>query len=308
MTAGRVPPDTLELPAGLVRRLGTVDAELPPTPRWRPTAAGPGQLHIVRGRVESRAAARSIGVAVTRRRRTLIEPLVAAGLAIAFFGLGYLVSRQPQDPGRFVVPSSAAFGPVVTPGASPSLPPATAAPTPTTPQPSPRSLGTEVIRGDPDGATLIARRLGWTCRLHGDAVVEKVDLGMVDKMALTRGIERGIVATATKVLVSLGPDADAAAAAFKAFLVAHGGDGSTWIVTETGKGPIAHELVARRSPMGRLVWLLGDSEQPVACDASPSPASPTPARSGVGEIFGTPISGFHIVSFETDRDVVGRPS
>jgi hypothetical protein len=308
MTARRVPPDALEIPAAVVRRLGAIDAELPPTPRWRPTAAGTGQLHIVRGHVASRAAARSIGVGVTRRRHSLVEPLVAAGLALAFFGLGYLVSRQPQDPGRFVAPSLAAFGPIVTPGASPSLPPATTAPTPTKPLPTRRPVGPEVIRGVPDGATLIARRLGWVCRLHGDAVVEKVDLGMVDKMAVARGIERGIVATASKVLVSVGPNADAAAAAFKPFLVAHGGDGSTWIVTETGKGPIAHELVARRSPMGRLVWLLGDSEQPVICDASPGADVQSLAKSRVGGMLGTPISGFHIVSFETDRDVVGRPS
>jgi hypothetical protein len=308
MTARREPADPLELPAALVRRLAAVDAELPPTPRWRPTAPGNGQLHIVRGHLASRAAARSIGVAVPRRRRSLVEPLVAAGLGIAFFGLGYLVSREPQDPGRFVVPSPAAFGPAATPVASPSGPPATVAPTPTKPRPTPRSLGPEVIRGGPDGATLIARRLGWTCRLHGDAVTEKVDLGMVDKMAVARGIERGIVVTASKVLVSLGTDPDAAAAAFKAFLVAHGDDGSTWIASETGKGAIAHELVARRSPMGRLVWLLGDSEQPVICDPSPGADVPSLAKSRVGDIFGTPIAGFHIVSFEADRDIFGRPS
>jgi hypothetical protein len=60
--------------------------------------------------------------------------------------------------------------------------------------------------------------------------------------------------------------------------------------------------------MGHIVWLLGDSEQPVICDASPGADVPSLTKSRVGGIFGTPITGFHIVSFEIDRDVFGRPS
>ena len=166
-----------------------------------------------------------------------------------------------------------------------------------------------MLRGAEDGATLIARRLGWACRLHGDSVIEKVDLGMVDKLAITRGLDRGLVAMPSKVLVWIGSDADQAAAAFKGFLIAHGGDGSTWIASETAKGPIAHELRAMRSPMGRLAWLLGDSEQPVICDGqTPGGQTSRSSKAGVGDAFGTPMAGFHVIVPATSRDLLGRPS
>jgi hypothetical protein len=293
-----------ELPAWLSLRLAAIDDELPTMPRWRPTAAGRGQLHVVRGRVAGRAAWIA-PVPRSRRRPSVAEPLAAAAVAIAFFGLGYLVSRPADQSGRFVSPSVAAFAPVASPspGASSSAPPSAL------PRPTPGRIGPEIIGGPGDGATLIARRLGWSCRLHGDAFLDKLDLQMVDKLAVGRGLDRGLFATDAKVLVFLGTDADAAAAAFKASLVAHGDDGSTWIVTETGKGPIAHELAARRSPMGRLVWLLGDSEQPVICDGRASSAAPTKEEAtGRTGLYGTPIVGFRVVLLENLRLAAGHPS
>ena len=294
-----------ELPAWVSRRLATIDDELPSTPRWRPTAAGRGQLHVVRGRVAGRPGWLAPEPR-SRRRRSLAEPLLAAALAIAFFGLGYLVSRPADQSGRFVSPSVAAFVPLASPSASPDGP---SQPPPPPPKPSSVRTGPEIIGGPGDGATLIARRLGWSCRLHGDAFLDKLDLHLVDKLAVARGVDRGLFATDAKVLVFLGTDADAAAVAFKASLVAHGDDGSIWIVTETGKGPIAHELAARRSPLGKLVWVLGDSEQPVICDGRASSAAPTKLQdAGRAGVYGTPIVGFRVVLLENVRLTAGRPS
>ena len=105
---GRDPRTEHDLPDALIRRLGAIDTELPPTPRWRPTASGNGQLHVVRGRIASRAAS-GIAGELPRRRRSLLEPLLAAALAVGFFGLGFLLSRQPEIPGRAVLPSAVAF-------------------------------------------------------------------------------------------------------------------------------------------------------------------------------------------------------
>jgi hypothetical protein len=263
--------DDVEIPAALRLRLAAIEAELPRTTRWRATGPGAAHLHVVRADVHALRSA-------PPRRRAGLERLVAAVVALAILGGGYLLGRGTDTPGGIAIPTSSSLPvhstprPSVAPSAAGSEDPGDPAGPSVKPTPQSRLPGIETLRGAGDGPTLIARRYGWPCRLHRD-VAAPADLAMVDKLVDTRGAKDGWIVTPAKIRLRLGGTEAEAAAAFDAVLIADGADGGPWIVIDAADGLVAYALVAERTVKGRLTWRLGDSETPTGCgDPSPKAA------------------------------------
>ena len=255
MTRPIEPMADLAIPPAILRHLDGIEAELPRTPRWRPTRSGDARLHVVRARIGPAGPP-------SRRSRFALEPVMAAAMIAALVGGGLLVAGPQEPPGRLPTPTAPVVMPQFTPRSNPSSD-ASLAPASTKPQPS----RPEIIApgGETDAATLIARRLNWACRLHTDAGGPRSDLRAVDKIAETQAVREGWVVAATKERFWLGTDIPRAAQAFGAVLVARDSAGGTWIAIGTGDDATTFELVAERTPAGRLTWRLGDSERAAAC-------------------------------------------
>ena len=245
-----------EIQATIDRRLGEVEARLPPRT------------------LDPQASTRPVGgrpIADRRGGGTWPGLLVVAVVAIVAVVAGVGVMGRPGG---------------VTPGVvdgSPSAPASTSSPS-ASPVATDRPMATpsyqtslvgglEVLRGQMDASELISIRLGWSvvgaCFMTADVLTRGPDGIAIDAAAKAAGIEEGWLDVSGTGRVYIGPSTERAAMALGATLLAYGAGGTIAILHED----TIVELVGWPTIGGNIVWMTLDRTQRVACPPEVDPSS-----------------------------------
>ncbi len=244
-----------EIQATIDRRLGEVEARLPPRTLDPATSSRPMGGRPIAGRLGGGAWP---GV------------LVVAMVAVVM-GLSVVGRPGGATPG---VAEGSASAPASS--MSPSAPPvATQRPTPTPPYETSFVDGLEVLRGEMDASELISIRLGWlvvgACFRVADVLIRGPDGIAIDAAAEAAGIDEGWLDVPGTGRVYIGPSAERAAIALGSTILAFGSRGETAILRED----TIIEVVGWPTDGGNTVWLTMDRTRRVPCppevDGSPAP-------------------------------------
>jgi hypothetical protein len=267
------------LPTELVARFDALDAELPPTPPWRPAvpAMGTHPAGAIRARWQPRGRA---GLPVgTIALGTLVVAILVGGAGLASRAW---VTAPAGTPSASGAPGGFGAGPGASPDGVALPPPASSAtgPGPTATGPSARPpldfAKLRVLDREIDIEAILEDDFGWICpvRLDAPTVVDATTLSRALKLDRVRS---GLIKLADGQIAWVGETPEPAAVAFRASLVIRDGSGDLWILVPTSKARI-QRLASGRSIEGTLVWWLADTMVVGTCPVPTPTVMPDPSR------------------------------